>query len=128
MPAGQAGDIFTTAMTIWTIVTILTIGITMDTLLFTAVPGITQGEVVSHEQKSELASEFGLIIKGMTKEEARSTFGLLKPKVWHTSKGQKVWYYISPAPQNIYFIDGKVERVEYLPHEERSPESKGGGI
>ena len=41
----------------------------------------SQREEISREQKKELARELGLIIQGMTKEEVRSTFGLLVPEL-----------------------------------------------
>ena len=115
-------------MIIWTTVTILILAVTAATLFFAGVPSVTQGEVLSEEQKGELASELGLIIKGITKEEVRSTFGLLKPVLWRTPKGQEVWYYSSPEPQNIYFIEEKVERVEYFPEKERQPVKQEGEI
>jgi len=67
------------------------------------------------EQKKELASQVGIILPDMTKQEVRETFGLLEPEVWYTPEGQEVWYYNSPEEQDIYFKGDKVERVEYYP-------------
>ncbi len=73
----------------------------------------TQEQKLTQEQKKEIAKQAGIIPTGMTKDEVRETFGLLKPRIWFTYKGQEVWYYKAPEEQNIYFKDDKVERVEY---------------
>lgn len=91
------------------------------TTAFAGSPDTSQREEITREQQKELAREFGVIIKGMTKNEVRDTFGLLVPELWYTPEGQEVWFYSSPEPQNIYFTDDKVERVEYLSHEKRPP-------
>ena len=91
------------------------------TAAFAGSPKSPQGEQPTIEQKKELARELGIILKGITKEEVRNTFGLLVPELWYTPEGQEVWFYSSPEPQNIYFTDDKVERVEYFPEKERQP-------
>ena len=66
-------------------------------------------------QKKEFAGQMGIILPGMTKAEVRKTFGLIEPKIWYTPDGQEAWHYKAPEPQNIYFTNTTVERVEYMP-------------
>ena len=67
------------------------------------------------DQKKEFAMQMGIILPGMTKAEVRKTFGLIEPKIWYTPDGQEAWHYRAPEPQNIYFTNTTVERVEYMP-------------
>lgn len=68
--------------------------------------------------------EMGIILSGMTKEEVRNTFGLIKPETWYTPSGQEVWHYRAPEEQIIYFKEDAVERVEYAPEDNRQEPAK----
>ena len=70
-------------------------------------------EEISPEWKIEIARSAGIIIPGMTKKEVREILGSLQPRVWYTPRAQEVWYLNIPQ-QNIYFIDGKVEKITYV--------------
>ena len=72
-------------------------------------------ENLTYEQGKELASQLGIILPGMTKQEVKETLGEPRKTGFSASTGQKVWYYKSPEEQNVYFNDDKVERVEYIP-------------
>jgi hypothetical protein len=82
---------------------------------YAASPDTPQKQSLTADQKKEFAMQLGIILPGMTKAEVRKTFGLIEPKIWYTPDGQEVWHYKAPEPQNIYFTNTTVERVEYLP-------------
>jgi len=79
--------------------------------LLTSISLATENSAPSKEQK-EVASSIGIILPGMTKEEVRQTFGLLRPFEGFTVEGQEAWRYSAPEKQVIFFNkQGKVERV-----------------